>query len=71
MWTAATKPNKVRTEEDPSYWAVNENDIRIFGGDKRQKPGSFFEKSDNDEKQKNGAVTRKRWLQGRSLRMLV
>lgn len=36
----------------------------------KQDTGSSFEKSDNDEKQRNGVITRKRWDQGRSLRML-
>lgn len=39
---AATKPNKIRTEEGPSYWAINENDKNIFGGDIQTKDRWIF-----------------------------
>lgn len=62
LLTVAPKPNKMRTEEGPSYWAISKNE---------ETKVSSFEKSDNDEKQRNGAITRKRLGQGRNLRMLV
>lgn len=61
MLTAATKPDKMRSEEGPSYWAINENDKHIFGRNV-ETDDSSFEKFDNDEKQINEAITKNNWV---------
>lgn len=60
----STKPNKMRTEECPSYWAINKNDKSILG-ENVETEDSSFDKFDNHEKQKNGAIAVNDWVKGR------